>query len=204
MWYISWGELEVAKRMACKALKINPRFPWALYNMMQIHMLSGQVDSASFYLNKARREGGRWDPFVEMAYLALLRGNRELAETYVDSCIQFNQPSIKEFEGFPNEYGARLRMALAYSLNGESQRALEQAGSVRNDLGESMLSIQWACWGFVETFSLVYSLTEQKKEAVRMLDFLVKNNFLTPTFIRMNPWYKDLAGYPAFEELIKD
>jgi len=37
---------------------------------------------------------------------------------------------------------------------------------------------------------------------VRMLDFLVKNNFMTPSYIKLHPWYKNLAGYPAFEELI--
>jgi hypothetical protein len=51
--------------------------------------------------------------------------------------------------------------------------------------------------------SFVYSLNGQKEEAVRMLDFLVKINIITPAYIKLHPWYKNLAGYPAFEELVK-
>ena len=203
-WYLLWGELEEAKRMAYKALNTNPHSSWARGNLVQIYMLSGEEDSSSFYLNEARRENPESDYFVEMAYLALMKGNKKQAEIYSDSCIQFNQPLIKEFEGLPYEYYSRLRIALAYSLKGESGKSLEQAESVRSSLGESLLSVEWAFyWGFVQTFSFVYSLTGQKEEAVRMLKFLVKNNIITPAYIKLHPWFKNLHGYPEFEELIK-
>jgi serine/threonine protein kinase/Tfp pilus assembly protein PilF len=203
-WYLVWGELEEAKRMAYKALNTDPHSSWALGNLMQIFMMSGEKDSSSFYLNETRRENPEWDLFVEMAYLALMRGNKKQAEIYLDSCIQFNQPLIKEFEGLPYEYYSRLRIALAYSLKGESRKALEQAESVRNSLGESLLSVEWAFGrGIVIPLSFVYSLTGQKEEAVRMLDFLVKNNIITPAYIKLHPWFRNLSGYPAFEELIK-
>ncbi|MCJ7459415.1 MAG: protein kinase [candidate division Zixibacteria bacterium] len=202
-WYIRWGELEEAKRMVYKALNIYPREDWALFNLMQIYLLSGETDSSSFYLSKARREKPDWDYFVETAYLALMRGNKKQAEIYLDSCIQFNQPLVKEFEGLPEEYQSRLRIGLAYALKGESRKALEQAERVRSGLGESLFSMEWAYdRGIVRPLSFVYSLTGQKQEAVRMLDFLVKNNIITPAYIKLHPWYKNLAGYPAFEELM--
>ena len=102
-WYLVWGELEEAKRMAYKALNTNPHTIWALGNLMRIFMMSGEEDSSSFYLNEARRENPGQDLFLEMAYLALMRGDKKKAEIYLDSCIQFNLPLIKEFEGLPNE-----------------------------------------------------------------------------------------------------
>jgi tetratricopeptide (TPR) repeat protein len=203
-WYISWGKLEESKRMAYEALNTKPHSSWALFNLMQIFLLSGEEDSSSFYLNEARHENPESDYFVEMAYLALMTGNRKQAEIYLDSCIQFNEPSIKEFEGLPYEYHSRLRIALAYSLKGESRKALEQAERVRKSLGESLLSVEWAAGqDIVLPLSFVYSLTGQKQEAMRMLDFLVKINYYSPAYIRLHPWFKNLAGYPAFEELIK-
>ncbi|MGB8656984.1 MAG: protein kinase [Candidatus Zixiibacteriota bacterium] len=202
--YISGGELEQAKRMAYRALDTNPHSSWALSNLMRIFMWSGEEDSSSFYLNEERRENPGEDDFVEMAYLALMREDKKQAGIYLDSCIQFNQPLIKEFEGLPNEYQSRLRIALTYSLKGESGKALERAESVRNSLGKSVLSVEWAIggWGIIEPLGFVYSLTGQKEEAVRMLDFLVKNNIITPAYIKLHPWFKNLVSYPAFEELI--
>jgi non-specific serine/threonine protein kinase len=203
-WYISWGELEQAKRMAYKALNIDPDWSTPMGNLMQIYMLSGEEDSSSFYLNEAHRENPGWDWFAELAYLALMRGNKKQAEIYLDSCIQFNQPLIKEFEGFPNEYQSRVRIALVYALKGESKKALEQEERMRKSLGESLLSLEWAYGrNIVLPLSFVYSLTGQKEEAVRMLKYLVKINMMTPAYIKLHPWYRNLAGYPAFEELIK-
>ena len=83
-------------------------------------------------------------------------------------------------------------------------RSLEQAENVRSSLGESLLSVEWAFARDIGLpLSFVYSLTGQKEEAVRMLDLLVKNNIITPAYMKLHPWYKNLAGYPAFEELIR-
>jgi non-specific serine/threonine protein kinase len=203
-YYLCRGKWEEAKRMAHKSLNINPRYTSPLFTLTQIFMILGDVDSALYHFNEIRRQNPNADLFVELGYLELIRGNEKQAEIYLDSCIQFNQALVKEFQGLPNEYVSRLRIALAYALKGESRKALEQAESVRSSLGESLLSEEWASdRDVVRALSFVYSLTEQKEEAVRMLDFLVKNNIITPAYIKLHPWYKNLAGYPAFEELIK-
>jgi serine/threonine protein kinase/Tfp pilus assembly protein PilF len=202
-YYLSQGELEQAKRMAHKSLNINPQYTYPLSTLSYIFGMSEEADSAFYYLDEYRKQNSGEDWFAELGSLELMKGNKKKAEIYLDSCIQFNQPLIKEFQGFPNEYYSRLRMGLAYALKGESRRALEQAERVRSSLGESLLSVEWAYQGgIVQPLSFVYSLIGQKEEAVRMLEFLVKNNIITPAYIKLHPWYKNLAGYPAFEKLI--
>jgi serine/threonine protein kinase/tetratricopeptide (TPR) repeat protein len=199
--YLLRGELEEAKRMVHKSLNISPQTIYSLFPLIEISIMSGEVESALNYLNESQRQNPNRDFFVEFGYAELIRGKKEQAEIYLDSCIQFNQPLVKEFQGLPYEYTSRLRIALAYSLKGESRKALEQAERVKGSLGESLLTVQWASWS--KSLSFVYSMTGQKEEAVEMLEFLVKENFTTPAYIKLHPWYKNLAGYPAFEELIK-
>jgi tetratricopeptide (TPR) repeat protein len=202
-YYLSRGELEQAKRMAQKSLNINPRNIASLYDLAQICVMSGEADSAFYHINEIRRQNPNRDLFVELGYLELMRGNKRQAEIYLDSCIQFNQPLVEEFENLPTEYYARSKMALAYALQEESRKALEQADRVKKSLEESLLSVKLAIeWDVVRPLSFVYSLTGQKEEAVRMLEFLVKNNTITSAYIKLHPWYKNLAGYPGFEELI--
>jgi TolB-like protein/Tfp pilus assembly protein PilF len=201
-YYLSRGELEQAKRMAHKSLNINPQYTIPLSTLSYIFGMSGEADSALYYLYEYRKQNPGQDWFVELSYLEFMKGNKKQAEIYLDSCIQFNLPLIKEFQGVPNEeYGYRVRIALVYALKGESRKAVKQAERVRKSLGTSLLTMRW--FGVVSSLSFVYSLIGQKEEAVRMLEFLVKNNFTTPAIIKLHPWYKNLAGYPAFEELIK-
>ncbi|MCJ7458221.1 MAG: protein kinase [candidate division Zixibacteria bacterium] len=200
-YYLGRGELEQAKKMAYKSLDINPQYSSALATLSYIFGISGEADSSLFYLDEYRKQSPGEDWFVELGSLELMKGNKKQAEIYLDSGIQFNLPLIKEFQGLPNEYYSRLRIALAYALRGESKKAMEQANRVKQSLGESLLKVEW--YASTWQLSFVYSLTGQKQEAVRMLDFYVKNNILTTAYIKLHPWYKNLAGYPAFEELIK-
>ena len=200
-YYVGRGELEQAKRMAHKSLDIDPQYTYPLSILSYIFGMSGDADSALYYLDEYRRQNPGQDWFVELGSLELMKGNKNQAGIYLDSCIEFNQPLIKEFQGLPYEYYSRLRVGLAYALKGESRKAVEQAERVRKSLGTSLLTVRWS--GEASSLSFVYSLIGQKEEAVRMLDFLVKNNITTPAYIKLHPWYKNLAGYPTFEELIK-
>jgi len=200
-YYLSQGELEQAKRMAHKSLNINSQYTFLLSTLSYIFWMSGEADSAFYYLDEYRKQNPGEDWFVELSYLELMKGNKKQAEIYLNSCIQFNQPLVKEFEGLPYGYYSRLRIALASALKGESKKALEQVNRVEKSLGKSLLTVEWS--DLVLQLSFVYSLTGQKEEAVHMLKFLVKINYATPAYIKLHPWYKNLAGYPAFEELIK-
>ncbi len=199
-YYVGRGELEQAKRMAHKSLDIDPQYTYPLSILSYIFGMSGDADSALYYLDEYRRQNPGQDWFVELSYLELMKGNKKQAEIHLDSCIQFNLPLIKEFQGLPNEYYSRLRIGLAYALKGESRKAVEQAERVRKSLGTSLLTVRRS--GVVSSLSFVYSLIGQKEEAVHMLEFLVKKNITTPAYIKLHPWYKNLSGYPAFEELI--
>ncbi len=202
--FLLQGELEQAKRMAHKSLNIKPQNNAILLSLGEILMMSGEAESAFHYVSEFHQQNPNRDLFVELGYLELMKGNEKQAEIYFDACIQLNQPLIKEFEGLPYEYSIRLRIGLAYALKGEYGNALEQAQSVKSSLRGSLLSILWANsdWAIIQPLSFVYSLAREKEEAVRVLDFLVKNNNITPAYIKLHPWYKNLAGYPAFEELI--
>jgi serine/threonine protein kinase/Tfp pilus assembly protein PilF len=201
-YYLFQGDLGEAERMAHKAMNADPHIISPLLNLIQIFMMSDDPDTALHYINKYRRQNPGQDLFVELGYLELIRGNKKQAEIDLDSCIQFNRPLIKELEGLPDEYYCRLRIALAYALKGESRKALEQAERVKGSLGESLLKMKSAIfWHVVRPLSFVYSLAGQKEKAVRMLDFFVMNDLMTPAYIKLHPWYKNLAGYPAFEEL---
>jgi TolB-like protein/tetratricopeptide (TPR) repeat protein/tRNA A-37 threonylcarbamoyl transferase component Bud32 len=199
-YYLSRGELEQAKRTAHKSLNISPQYTVSLLYLTQIFMMSGEADSVLCNLNELRRQDPNQDLFVELGYLELMKGNKKQAGIYLDSSIQFNRPLVREFEGLPYEYYCDLRIGLAYALKGESKKALEQVNRVKKSLGESLLTVEW--YDLVSQLSFIYALTGQKEEAVRMLDFLVKNNIMTPAYIKLDPWYKNLAGYPAFEALI--
>jgi hypothetical protein len=133
-----------------------------------------------------------------------MKGEKRQAEISWDFCIQFNLPIVREFEGFRDEYFCRSRIALAYALMGESGKALEQAEIVKRKLGEALLTVEWAFdRPVIQLLSFVYSLTEQKKDAASLLDFLLGNNIITAAYIRLHPFYKKLAGYPPFEELVR-
>ncbi len=202
-YYLCRGELEQVKRMIQNCLNIQPQNVVPKLDLMDVFIMSGEADSALNCLNDYCRQNPNRDLFVELGYVELMRGNQKQAEAYWDSCIQFNQTLIKEFAGLRDEYYGRSRMALTYALKGEFGKALEQVEKVRKKLGESLLSVEWATdRQVVQLFSFTYSLTGQKEEAMHLLDFLVKNNIITPAYIKLHPWYKDLTGNPAYEELI--
>ena len=202
-YYLYRGELEQAKRMIQNCLNIQPQNVAPKLDLMEAFIMSGEAESALNCLNEYRRQNSSRDLFVELGYVELMRGNQKQAEIHWDSCIQFNQTLIKEFDGLRDEYYGRSRMALAYALKGESGKALEQVDRVRKDLRESLLKVEWVMdRPVVLLLSYIYSLTGQKEKAIHMLNFMVGNNIITPAYIKLHPWYKNLTGYPAYEELI--
>ena len=204
-WLLFWGELEEAKKMAHKALSVDPQNGEANGGLMFIFLMTETPDSAFYYLNRIRQQNLTGDLYVEMARVAFMKGEKRQAEIYLDSCIQFNQPLIKEFENLPEEYRRRLRIGLVYALKGETKKALAQAEKVSESLGDSLLtiySVSSFSTFFVQDLSEIYSLTGQKEKAVSMLKFLVEKNCMSPAFIKLHPFYKNLAGYPEFEALV--
>ena len=52
-----------------------------------------------------------------------------------------------------------------------------------------------------KTFNIKIDIEKLCKKLIKDND-LVKINYYTPAYIKLHPWFKNLAGYPAFEELI--
>ena len=130
-----------------------------------------------------------------------MKKDAEQARIYADSGISYQMFMLKEVKGTPGEYGARLEMAGAWLVKGEKQNAREQVEMVTKALGDSLFTYQWS--GLVQSLGYHYTRLREQQMAVECLEFLVSKNILTAAYIRIDPFYKDLAGYPPFEELIK-
>ncbi len=203
-YHLCRGELDEAKRMALKTLDINPRGTLPYLLLIEAAILSRDAESAFHFLKESLQQNPNRDLFIESGYIELMKGEKKQAEISFDSCIQFNLPLVREFEGLRDEYYCRSRIALAYALKDESGKALEQAEIVKRKLGEALLSVEWTFdRDVIQLLSFVYSLTEQKEDAASLLDFLVENKIVTSAYIRLHPFYEKLAGYPQFEELFR-
>ena len=204
--YLLQGEFENAARAARRSLELYPDNVSPLIELIHISIISGDVASVVPYLEIYHKNNLNRDIFVELGYIEFLKGDNTQALAHYDSCISFNRPLIKEFVGLPHEYIGRLRMALACALKGDYKEALYQFESVRGSLGESFLSARYARWNadfsYVIPLSFVYALSGKREEAVRLIEFSVKGNYLSSAFVRLHPWYRNLSGYPAFEALV--
>jgi serine/threonine protein kinase/Tfp pilus assembly protein PilF len=202
--YLLQGEFENATRMARKSLDLHPDHYSPLISLLHISIISGDVMGAVPYLERYHKLNSNRDIFVELGFTESMKGDSTQALAHYDSCINFNRPLIKEFEGLPYEHVSRVRVALASALKGDYKEALDQSESISRSLGESLLSARHADSDFscVEPLSFVYSLAGKRQEAMRLLEYLVKSNHLSSAFVRLHPWYRNLSGYAAFEALV--
>ena len=204
--YLLQGEFDATARMACRALDITPFSHYSLIDLLHVSIISGDVDRIDPYLERYRELNLNRDIFIELGYVESLRGDRIKALEHYDSCISFNLPLIGEFAGCLHEDISRLRVALACALKGDFEEALNQAESVSRGLGESLLSVRYAQprsdSSYVIPLSFVFALAGKKEEAVRLLEFLVKGNYLSSAFVRLHPWYSSLSGCPGYEALV--
>ncbi len=147
--------------------------------------MSGEADSAFYYLDECRQQNPGQDWFVELSYLELMKGNKKQAEIYLDSCIQFNLPLIKEFQGMPNEYGYRINIAWVYALKGESRKAVEQAERVRKSLGDSLLTVRWSGGGILPQLCLFPHWTKRRGSAHAGISS--EEQFYNPSLYKIAP-----------------
>jgi tetratricopeptide (TPR) repeat protein len=202
---VNWGELNQAMKLADKTQKIDPGDPQGLFVKMRIFLIQSNPDSVFFYLQRVRRVNPQADVFLLSALLAEMKRDGKQARIYADSCISYQMSILKEVKGTPREYGARLEMAGAWLVKGEEKKAREQVEIVTKALGDSLFALLWAQppRGLLLPLSYCYTRLGENQKAVECLEFLVSKNIVTPAYIRIDPFYKDLAGYPPFEELIK-
>lgn len=202
-YYFSRGRLDEAEILAHKALDINPRNVLPYWYLMTISIISDDAESAQLHLETLRSFTPNLDLFTQEAYIELMKGEKGRAKKYLEACIKYNQPLVREFEGFRDEYYFRTQIAFAYALMEEPDKALEEVEVVKRELGDALLRVEWTVdRDIIQLLSFIYALTVRKEEAVSILEFQVKNHIVTPAHIRLWPFYKNLTGYPPYEKLM--
>ncbi|MGB3093522.1 MAG: protein kinase [Candidatus Zixiibacteriota bacterium] len=196
---ISRGDLQRAKQMAHKALELNPQSGRGEATLFSIFILTEELDSAAFYLQSTRQRNPGPDFYINMGVVAFIREDEKLAHSYLDSSLGLLEPMLQELEGTPGECEARSAIALVLSIKEEREKAMEEVNIVRENLGDSLLTMKWS--QAVTLLSYTHILLDQKAEAVELIRFLLENNLTSPALLRLHPVYKKLEGYPPYEEL---
>jgi hypothetical protein len=110
------------------------------------------------------------------------------------------EPMLQELKGRPGECDVRSTIALVLSIKEEREKAMEEVNIVRENLGDSLLTMEWS--QAVTLLSYTHILLDQKAEAVECIRFLLENNLTSLPILRLHPVYKKLEGYPPYEELV--
>jgi non-specific serine/threonine protein kinase len=197
---ISRGHLQRAKQMAHKALELNPQSGSGQTTLFAIFFVTEEVDSAAHYLQMTRQRNPGPDFYINMAAVAFMQEDEKLAHSYLDSSFGLLEPMLLELEGTPGECEVRSAIALVLSMKEEREKAMEEVNIVRENLGDSLLAIEWS--QAVSLLSLAYVLLDQKAEAVESIRFLLENNLTSLPILRLHPVYKKLEGYTPYDELV--
>jgi len=196
---VSRGNLQGARQMAYKALELNPQSSSGEAMLFSIFVLEEEVDSAAFHLQSTRQASPGPDFYINMAVLAFMREDERVAHSYLDSSMALLEPMLQELEGRPGEHDIRSAIALVLSMKEEREKAMEEVKIVREDLGDSLLTMEWS--QVITFLSFTHIMLGQKAEAVELVRFLLENNLTSPAMLRLHPLYKKLEGYPPYEEL---
>jgi tetratricopeptide (TPR) repeat protein len=193
------GDLERAKQTAYKALESDPESGAGEGMLFAVFFFTEEVDSAAFYLQSTREASPGPDFYTNMAIVAFKRGDKKVAQTYLDSSLALLEPMLQELEGTPGQLGVRSLIALILAMKEERERALQEVKIVRESLGDSLLTMEWS--QVITFLSFTHVMLGQKAEAVELVRFLLENNLTSPAMLKLHPLYKKLEGYAPFEAL---
>jgi serine/threonine protein kinase/tetratricopeptide (TPR) repeat protein len=193
------GDVERAKQMAYKALELDPESGAGETMLFAVFFLTEEVDSAAFYLQSTRQATPGPDFYINMAIVALKRGDKSVAHSYLDSSVALLEPMLRELEGTPGQLAVRSAIALVLAMKEERERAIQEVKILRENLGDSLLTMEWS--QVITFLSFTHVLLGQNAEAVELVRFLLENNLTSPAMLRLHPLYKKLEGYPPYEEL---
>jgi len=193
------GDLESAKQTAYKALELDPESGAGEGMLFAVFFFTEEVDSAAFYLQSTRQANPGPDFYTNMAIVALKRGDKSVAHTYLDSSLALLEPMVQELKGTPGQLAIRSAIALVMAMKEEREKASQEVKIVRENLGDSLLTMEWS--QVITFLSFTHVMLGQKAEAVELVRFLLENNLTSPAMLRLHPLYKKLEGYAPFEEL---
>jgi len=139
---------------------------------------------------------GTWG--IVLAQTAWLRGDRARARTLADTA---RAGISRTLEGAPNDPQRTVFLALALAYAGRKSEALETAeraeklvDGMRDDYVEPYLR---------HVLARLYLHTGERDKAVDLLEkLLARPYFLTRAWLRIDPSFAPLKGYPRFERLV--
>jgi eukaryotic-like serine/threonine-protein kinase len=140
---------------------------------------------------------GTWG--IVLAQTAWLRGDRARARALADTA---RAGLVRTLEGTPSDPQRTMILALALAYAGRKPQALETArrgeelmATVRDDYTEPYLQ---------HILTRIYVLTGERDKAVDLLEtLLARPYFVTRAWLRIDPSFAPLKGYPRFDRLVE-
>jgi eukaryotic-like serine/threonine-protein kinase len=139
---------------------------------------------------------GSWG--IVLAQTAWLRGDRARAGALADTA---RAGFVRTLQGTPNDPQRTMIMALALAYAGRKPEALETAHRAE-DLMETVRDDYTGPY-LRHVLARIYVLTGERDQAVDQLEkLLAQPYFLTRAWLRIDPSFAPLKGYPRFDRLV--
>ena len=109
---------------------------------------------------------------------------------------------VRTLAGAPDDAQRTVFLALAQAYAGRTAEALETA--TRGEKMVSTLGDDYNAPYFLHVLARLYVLTGERDKAVdRLENLLARPYYLTRAWLRIDPSFAPLKGYPRFERLVK-
>jgi eukaryotic-like serine/threonine-protein kinase len=133
-----------------------------------------------------------------LAEIAWLRGDRARTRGLADTA---RAGFVRTLEGAPNDPQRTVFLALALAYAGRKSEALETARRAEQLL--DTVNDDFTMPYLRHVLARVYVFTGERDKAVELLEnILARPYFLTRAWLRIDPSFAPLKGYPRFERLV--
>ena len=145
------------------------------------------------------REGRDYRYYAAAAQHAWLLRDIRRQKAYADSAITSAREGLRRL---PNEERIRLALAFAYAFNGQSGAAASEADTVSTTRSVWKDGFQGAPISL--NVAEIRALSGQRDHAIALLDSLLKMpGFVTPAYLRIDPFFDGLRADPRFRALVE-
>jgi TolB-like protein len=139
---------------------------------------------------------GTWG--IVLAQTAWVRGDRARARTLADTA---RAGFLRTLEGAPNDAQRTVFLALAQAYAGRTAEAL--ATAARGEKLVSTMGDDYIAPYLQHVLARLYIHTGERDKAVDLLEnLLARPYYLTRAWLRIDPSFAPLKGYPRFERLV--
>lgn len=187
--YFAKNELPQAQAAFEKAVAANPQGMLSRYRLAHTHRLQGHYQQAIETLQQIQKvDPSETSVFYDMGVVYERMGDRQKAR---ESFTRYRHELETQWKKTLHEPGTQLALAATSARLGNTERA-------RQMLRKAMAKAPQLHLEAAEVFSLL----DEKKEAVDQLELAVQNGYTNYIWLKMNPDLLPLHGYPAFEQLL--